>query len=268
MEINLTKALRTEYETLFDTCVIRPERATEVEALVRRIDSNSSRYAAVASECDVPWYVIAAIHCMESSLGFGGHLHNGDPLSRPTAHVPKGRPPGPGPFTWEESAADALRLKKLDKWTDWSVAGTLYKLEEYNGFGYRKYHPDVLSPYLWSYSSHYTRGKYVADGTWSATATSKQCGAAVVLRRLAEKGLIEFGAADPIAPPAPGEEIDADPMITYWTRGREVPGARELQEFLNRMPGVFVKVDGKPGEKTSNAVKKILGHYLPGDPRE
>ena len=44
---------------------------------------------------------------------------------------------------------------------------TLYELERYNGFGYRDRRPQVLSPYLWSFSNHYSRGKYVADGRFS-----------------------------------------------------------------------------------------------------
>src|SRR4029077_17378517 len=99
---------------------------------------------------------------------------------------------GQPPFTWEESATDALRLKKLDKVTDWNLPRTLYQLEAYNGFGYRLRHPEVLTPYLWSFSDHYTQGQYVADGTFSSTAVSKQCGAAVLLRRMAELGVIEF----------------------------------------------------------------------------
>ena len=46
----------------------------------------------------------------------------------------------------------------------------LFRLEAYNGSGYRDKHPDVKTPYLWSFSNHYTRGKYVADGTVSGTA--------------------------------------------------------------------------------------------------
>jgi lysozyme family protein len=266
--MNLTQSLREEYARLFDTCDIRPDRAAEIERLAGRVASAASRYGSVAGETGVPWYVIAAIHAMECNLDFGLHLHNGDPLAARTRRVPAGRPlAGSPPFTWEESAADALRFDKIDLWRDWSVAGTLYKLEGYNGWGYRRHHPEVKSPYLWSFSNHYTRGKYVADGTWSATAVSRQCGAAVLLRRLAEKNLIEFGTREPIEPPASGEEIDAEPLIHFWNGGREVPHARALQRFLNEMPGVFVKVDGKPGEKTSNAVKRVLGHYLPGDPR-
>lgn len=43
--------------------------------------------------------------------------------------------------------------------------------------------------------------------------------------------------------------------------------AEDLQRLLNTFPGIFVKVDGIPGEKTSNAFKKVTGHFLFGDPR-
>jgi lysozyme family protein len=47
---------------------------------------------------------------------------------------------------------------------DWSTPAVLHRLEGFNGYGYRKFHPNVPSPYLWSGSNHYTRGKYIADG--------------------------------------------------------------------------------------------------------
>jgi len=56
----------------------------------------------------------------------------------------------------------------------------LYEFEKWNGFGYRLYHPKVLSPYLWGFSNHYTSGKYTADGKFDESAVSTQCGAAVL----------------------------------------------------------------------------------------
>lgn len=266
--MNLTQPLRDEYDNLFNTCNVNPENAKEVERAVDKLAGNAARYTAVGGEVGIPWYVVAVIHNMEASQNFAGHLHNGDPLTARTVHVPAGRPAdGNPPFTWEESAVDALRFERFDRWQDWGVPGTLFKLEGYNGFGYRTRHPEVLSPYLWSFSNHYTQGKFVADGRWSPTAKSGQIGAAVLLRRMAERKLIEFGEAEPTTPPERGEEIEAEPLITYWTKGGEVDGARALQEFLNTIPDIFVKVDGKPGEKTSNALKAVLGHYLAGDPR-
>jgi lysozyme family protein len=257
--ISLSPRLRDEYQRLFAECRIRDNRSPEVEAILADIEANRSRYTAVEAETGVPWYVVAVIHCLECALDFTRHLHNGDPLTRRTVHEPAGRPKtGTPPFTWEESARDALTLKRLHQWQDWSVPGILYQLEAFNGWGYRLYHPHVLSPYLWSYSNHYTSGKYVADGTWSETAVSRQCGAAVLLRRMAEKGMIDLAIE---AEPQP-----AEPLLRYSADG-PLPYARQLQEFLNTLPGIYVKVDGWPGPKTSEAFKKATGYYLVGDPR-
>jgi hypothetical protein len=155
-------------------------------------------------------------------------------------------------------------MKGLGAGTDWSLAGTLYQVERYNGWGYRLYHQHVLSPYLWSFSNHYISGKYVADGTWSDTAVSKQCGAAVLLRRMTETGQIEF-----YDQPVPGDT--ARPLINYSKSKSSDPAiaarVESLQRWLNTFPGIFVKVDGIPGKRTSTAYKRVTGAYLSGDPR-
>jgi len=265
-KVPLTQALRSEYEGLFDECVVRPDRVSEVNAATSRLRANQTRYADVGSALEIPWSVIAVIHCLESNLDFSAHLHNGDPLTARTVHEPAGRPTkGAPPFTWEASAADALSNRGLGSASDWSLPGSLYQLEGYNGFGYRRFHPAVLSPYLWSFSNHYISGKYIKDGTWSDTAVSRQCGAAVLLRRLAELGLTEF--EDRPIPP-----LDAAPLVVSHrtTKSRDtrlVADARRLQEWLNSFPGIFVKPDGIPGPRTSEAYKRVTGSYLPGDPR-
>ena len=263
----LTPALRGEYAHLFDSCRIRPERGEDVESLVKQLLNNQPRYEKVAEALGIPWSFIAVIHNMESSQSFHKHLHNGDPLTARTVQQPPGRPKnGSPPITWEQSAADALQLKRLGADTDWSLAGTLYQLERYNGFGYRLYHPHVLSPYLWGFSNHYSSGKYVADGTWSDSAVTKQCGAAVLLRRMAERGLVEF--ADQPRPAA-----SSGPLVAGYSMQKPGDPALEqqvvaLQHWLNGFPGVFVKVDGIPGQRTSEAYRQVTGHYLPGDPRQ
>ena len=264
--VPFTPALKSEYESLFNLCVIRPASAAIVEAIIKKILENKNRYQKAADSLDIPWFFIAVIHNMESSLDFNKHLHNGDPLTQRTFHVPAGRPAnGTPPFTWEVSAIDALSMRKLGAATDWSLAGVLYQLEAYNGWGYRLKHPEVKSPYLWSFSNHYSSGKYIADGTWSDTAVSKQCGAAVLLRRMVELGYIEF-----IDQPAPAH--NSKPLVVSYSNTKskvpkEVSLAGELQRWLNTFPGIFVKVDGIPGKRTSEAYKKVTGKYLPGDPR-
>lgn len=265
-KITLTQALKEEYERLFNTCRIPDQRIGAVEAKVREIIKNRAVYEAVAEDLGIPWYLIAVIHNMESGFSFSRHLHNGDPLTARTVHVPAGRPKtGSPPFTWEESAKDALMMRGLNAKKDWSLSGTLYQIEGYNGWGYRLYHAHVLSPYLWSYSNYYTSGKYVEDGRWSDTAMSKQCGAAVILRRMAEMKVIDF-SDQPLPKP---ENL---PLVVSYSKKKSkdslvLKQVEELQRWLNTFPGIFVKVDGIPYEKTSDAYKLVTGRYLPNDPR-
>ncbi len=254
--VNLTQNLREEYQNLFDTCQIKTEKLNEIENIITRILNNQNRYEAVSNGSSIPWFFISAIHNMESSLNFNCHLHNGDPLISRTTHVPAGRPlVGNPPFTWEQSAEDSLTLQRLNQWNDWSLPGILYKIEEYNGWGYRRSHPEVLSPYLWSGSNKYTSGKYVADGRWSDTAVSNQIGAAVILRRMSEKQLISFD----------GDAVPKKPFV--YDSSRRIEYGEQFQQFLNQFPGIRVLVDGVPGQKTSDAFKLVTGNYLSGDPR-
>jgi lysozyme family protein len=182
---------RQAYQTLFDSCEIRPEKKALVEAIVQKIEANKSRYEEVEAKTRVPWYIVAAIHSLEGDLNFGTHLHNGDPLSHRTKNVPANRPvAGSPPFTWEESAVDALQFDHLTSDQDWTLAGSLDALERYNGTGYRK--RNIPSPYLWSFSNHYVRGKFVSDGHFDENAVSHQCGAAVLLKATVLDGRIAF----------------------------------------------------------------------------
>jgi lysozyme family protein len=253
MAPQLTAKLQSEYQLLYESCLIRPERLAAADALAKKIRTNRPRYDAVGGPLGIPWYAVGLIHAMEASLNFGAHLHNGDPLTARTVHVPAGRPKtGTPPFTWEQSATDAFAQQGFASWKNWSVAGILFKLEGYNGFGYRQYHPDVLSPYLWSFSNHYTRGKYVGDGSFSATATSEQCGAAVLLKRLVDKG---------------GVVADAGPRLLQLANPHIMgPDVEEAQKLLTENPYDNFEpggADGEFGPLTADAIwraKWALGY--------
>ena len=192
--MNLTTTLSKEYVDLWRSCKIRPMRAAEVDAIVDRIVENKGRYTKAGKPHGVPWHVVGVIHMLEGSGNFGTHLHNGDPLAARTVHVPKGRPKnGAPPFTWEESASDALAFDGLGRWKDWSLPGTLFVLERFNGFGYRP--KKIHSPYLWSFSNQYTKGKFIGDNVFSPTAVSQQCGAAVLLMRMVARKLTKIDGA-------------------------------------------------------------------------
>jgi lysozyme family protein len=194
--MNLDATLTKEYVRLWRACVVRPQRRDEVNALVKRIAAHKDRYTKIGRPKGVPWHVVGVIHMLEAGGDFTKHFHNGDPLTARTVHVPKGRPKaGRPPFTFEESASDALVFDGLSRVRNWSLPGTLFALERFNGFGYRKASININSPYLWSFSNEYTKGKFTSDGQFSPTAVSQQCGAAVLLKRMVALKLTKIEGA-------------------------------------------------------------------------
>ena len=287
--VEFTEALASEYRSLFAQARIRPEQAAIVDSVVNRIfkPENLTRYQQVEASTHVPAHVVGIIHNLEASSNFAKHLHNGDPLTSRTTHVPAGRPPasvGNPPFTWPVSAMDALQMHNLHQWTDWTVAGIAYVLERYNGWGYRLHHPQVKSPYLWSFSTIYSAGKYIADGTWSDTAVSRQCGGMAALKRM-----IEMGRVAVVAPPAEPDEggvaitpfPDTDPDPLTLPVPPPYPGLLKLGSLgaavtalQHRLFDLGVRevgmIDGDFGERTESAVKlfQARGVDETGEPLE
>lgn len=241
----LSAKMVQEYESLYRTCQILPQWLNAVELVMDKILKNKDRYVKVQEATNVPWYIVGIIHGLECGFDFSTHLHNGDPLTMKTIHVPKGRPRGGrAPYKWEESAKDALLGRKTPE--VWDIPNTLFFLEGYNGWGYRK--TDINSPYLWSFTNHYDKGKFVQDGVYNPNARSKQCGAVAILRRLEERGLI--------TQTLPG-------AISY---GDESSRVIALQQYLN-LQGATLREDGVAGPLTSAAFHTVFGMYLKGDPR-
>jgi lysozyme family protein len=181
-------ALKAEYARLFEACEVLPERKANIDYYVRQLERNRDAYTAVQAQSGVPWLFTGILHGMECGFSFQRHLHNGDPLAARTVRVPAGHPrAGEPPFPWLVSAIDAVQLKRLHEETDWSVPRQLFHFERFNGFGYRR--RGIPSPYLWSFSKHYRKGKFVADGVFDPEAVSKQSGAGVILKAAQARGL-------------------------------------------------------------------------------
>ena len=187
-------ALRAAYAAAWRDMAVDAARLPLVTSIARRLIGSKARYQKVAAATGVPWFFIACLHEREASGNFNCHLHNGDPLTARTRHVPAGRPlKGAPPFSWEESAIDALAMRGFTHPNsspqageggqgDWSVERFAYEAEGYNGWGY--HFKGVPSAYLWSFSNQYRGGKYIADGVWSATAFDKQCGVMPILKSM------------------------------------------------------------------------------------
>ncbi|WP_291298659.1 hypothetical protein [Elioraea sp.] len=185
---NTLAQLAEDYTLCWAACRIRPEKRADVEKAADSMLRGRKRYEVVSARSGtVPWQVIGIMHGLECGYSFFKHLHNGDSLAGPTTRVPPGRPPGwNGTGSWEDSAVDAVRLK-FKGITAWSLPQTLLALESFNGFGYRP--RGVRSPYLWSFSNLYTKGRFVADHVYDPESVSKQVGSALVLKVLEERGL-------------------------------------------------------------------------------
>ena len=155
------------------------------------ISANIARYATVAEIVELPWWWIGCIHQLESGGDFNCHLHNGDPLTARTVHVPSGRPLiGNPPFTWEQSAIDALFYQGLGHGMITDYASALDRAERYNGLGYRN--RGLPSPYLWSGTDQYVSGKFVKDGVFDPHAVSEQVGVAALMLALQENHITLF----------------------------------------------------------------------------
>lgn len=174
--------MEIKYLQMFNELKVKPEWKQKLKETAYGCVVDKAKYMHVQEKTKVPWYVIAAIHELESGRDFTGVLHNGERIvgtDYRTRLVPAGR----GPFkTWEESAIDALMMKERI-FPDWNKIGAVLDFcERYNGLGYRK--RNVPSPYLWSGSQYYSKGKYVADGKYDPNAVSKQLGAALLIKEL------------------------------------------------------------------------------------
>lgn len=216
------ESLAPEYAALWASIEIRPSKAHDIDATARKVlDAKGGRYKAVQEATGVPWYLIGVIHQLEGGGNFFTHLHNGDPLTRRTVQVPAGRPVAPPEngkgYTWKESAIDAVRYDGLDKVKDWSIERICFELEKYNGWGYRRPH-FPHSPYLWSGTNHYAKGKYVRDSVYDPDVVSGQSGACAILKRVMELDpsvAPQLEGATHIAAPADIEEKVADPALAF-----------------------------------------------------
>jgi len=157
----------------------------DLKSFYENWEKNKAKYQAVADKTGIPAELVAALHWRESTGDFGTYLHQGDPLGKKAVHVPKNIPLF---HTWEPAAEHALDMKKwlrdklkIDKNTKDLAALATYA-EYYNGLGY--HYKGKPSPYVWSGTDQYSRGKYVADGRYNRRVKDRQLGVAAMVQHI------------------------------------------------------------------------------------
>jgi lysozyme family protein len=206
-------------------------RGPEFAPVAKRLLANKARYQRIERQTGVPWYVIAVIHNREAGYDpeFRANIANGEPWNRQTRLVPKGR----GPFgSFDAAAYDALVncAPYAGRNRDWSPGGTLTLLEKYNGLGYSN--KGIPSPYIWSGTDQYQKGKYVADGVFDPNVVDKQLGCAGLLMAMG----VTFGAvpkAPDVEPPTPPTPPQPKPEKNFW------------QELFAAIASIFNQLFGK-----------------------
>lgn len=217
-------------------------RGPEFAAPAKKALANKATYIDIATRSGMPadaWIFVAVTHYRESSQDFSKSLAQGDPWAQTSKHVPAGR----GPFkSFADAAVDALVncSPYAARNADWSLAGLLTLLERYNGLGYAN--RGIPSPYIWSGTDQYTKGKYVADEVFDPNEVDKQLGCAglILAIQAADTGLKVIVASQPAIPPSAAVEKDG-----AW-----------LQAALNKLgASPQLDPDGIVGPATRNAVR-------------
>lgn len=171
----------SEYAKQWDRMKINPSRVKTLEGIANFAINHRDIYEKIEQRTGVPWPLIAALHRRESDADFSTYLGNGEPLSRVTKLVPKGR----GPFkSFADGAVDALRLDGLTSVSDWRLEKQLFFAEQYNGTGYNN--RGLPSPYLWGLTNVQQRGKFTSDNRFNRNAMDTQPGVAAILAMIAE----------------------------------------------------------------------------------
>ncbi|MCY1078792.1 peptidoglycan-binding protein [Archangium lansingense] len=132
----------------------------------------------IAHKADLPPALVAGIWYREASLANGVYLHNGDPLGKPTTHVPKGIFFRKDQFV--EAAVDALKEKRSTQralklhYSSKDLGAMATYAEAYNGYGYRSH--GSTSPYAFAGTNQYHGGMYVADGVYRSSTFDRRPG--------------------------------------------------------------------------------------------
>lgn len=141
--------------------------ASELVA-VQNIESNKAVYVKVQEATGLDWRLVGAIHYREASNRFDRSIQDGRRITGDWAtHAAQ--------FINKWRAGARLKVPQ-------TRAEMLEFAERWNGLGYRRM--GAPSPYVWSGTDQYVKGKFTADGKYDPDVVDKQLGVAVILGAL------------------------------------------------------------------------------------
>jgi len=149
-----------------------------VMPIVERLERSEEMYRKVEGATGVCWMLIACIHYRECSGSFKRSLKDGRELK------PK--------EDWELDAIRSLSdwMKKMHyKGRPDSMGAMLEFAEKWNGTGYSKL--GRTSPYVWSGTPSYVRGKFVSDKKLDPNKVDEQWGVQPLLKLLWARHVVE-----------------------------------------------------------------------------
>lgn len=167
----------------------KPSFVGQAKKFAERAIKHKAEYEAIAADIKaqyalhVPWWFIPLVHereCVGGVDNWNCNIAQGSRYNQKSRIIPRN-----GPFPSFRAAAIAALVKEAPKAatnTNWSGGGAVTIAERYNGLGYAK--RGLPSPYIWSGTDQYRRGKYVRDGKYDANVVDTQVGVAVSLRAL------------------------------------------------------------------------------------
>ena len=255
--------LAAEYTSWVANCRPRADKVDEIDHVARGLVRALAlqHFGAITSQTGIPIVVQATIchrEYGENGAMFNRNPGQGDPLTHPSTHVPKGRPPSDHwPVTWDEAALDAFTVcDRLNaNSAPWSLPYACWKWEYYNGGGYRAH--GLRTPYVVGGTNLQQPGKYVGDSEWDPRHMDEQLGCLPIAMRMIElEPQLAFGAA--VVATA---EANPDPPVTPAPAavGGNLSGAKWVQASLNVVlhPNPPLVVDGSYGRLTKAAIRQF-----------
>lgn len=246
-------SLAPEYAVLLASARIDSDRehelATSTVRVLRLARAHADEWSEVEKKTGVPRLWGMASFERESGSDYSRSPAQGDLWSSVSTHVPRGI----GPYhSWGDACVAAYAIDDLDDVgaRDWTWARACYEGELYNGFGPRAH--GRHTGYLWSWTSVYAGGKYVADGEWDPDHRDEQCGMIPMMMALCRLDT-SLALADSLSSPVLAAPISSPVGVGQGVGGGD--GAQWIQERLNALGAdPQLSVDGSYGRGTRRAV--------------